>query len=145
MRACTYLFVAAALGIVPAAGASKPPPPPDWDSTYNLSRLLPGRTATFWYSVDSADAVDVHVTLTTLPPALRLLDAGTTPYRRVAGKPTWTLSLPGGHSAVRGLRFRVRVSSRSRRGDLPCFTLRQSATSGGKPDVIPLRLCYRVQ
>lgn len=127
-----------------ALGAGRPPPPADWSSAVAHPRMVPGARVVYEYRASSADAFDLTVSVTKLPAALRLVRVGSTPYRLVDGRPTWTLRFPGG-PATRSVRIRLEVKASTRIGARLCFTLRQVATNGGVPDVVPLAVCDDVR
>jgi hypothetical protein len=124
--------------------AGKPPPPPDWSAQVRAAPLERGATALFTYRAGSGDAFDLRVTLRPLPRGLRFVRAGSSPSRLVGGRPTWTREFPGRRAVVRSVRIAVRVQTGVAPGTRLCLTLRQVATNGGVPDVVPLRACSTV-
>ena len=135
----------AVASLTPVAGA-KPGPPAVWGSTLVAPRLVPGRVGTYVYTATSGDALQLTVTLEKLPLQLRLLRIGSTPYRLVAGRATWTLQFPPGEGLTNRIAIRVRTAATARVGSTICVTLRQVAESGGGvPEVVPKRVCRLVQ
>jgi hypothetical protein len=135
------LVVALAALAVTASAAGRPPPPPDWSSRVERPRLSPGAIVAYTYRATSDDAFDLHVTLQSLPRGARVLRPGTSPYRLVAGKPTWTLRFSGRRREDRSFRLRVRVPAAARAGARFCLVLRQVARYGGVPDDVSLPVC----
>jgi hypothetical protein len=131
--------------LAPGAGA-RPGPPAVWSSTLTAPRLVPGRTGSYVYRATSADALHLTITLEKLPLQLRLLRIGSTPYRLVAGRATWTLNFPAGEGITNRIAIRVRLAATARVGSTVCLALRQVAESGdGVPEVVPRRACVKVQ
>ena len=131
--------------LVPAAGA-RPGPPAIWSSTLVAPKLVPARTGVFVYRATTADALSLTVTLEKLPPQLRLLRLGSTPYRLVGGRATWTLNFPAGEGITSRIGIRVGVARTARVGGTVCINLRQIAESGGGvPEIVPKRVCRVVQ
>jgi hypothetical protein len=144
-RRLTCLSALLLAALAPAAGA-RPGPPAVWSSTLTAPRLVAERTGSYVYGATSADALHLTVTLEKLPPQLRLLRIGSTPYRLVAGRATWSLNFPAGEGITNRIAVRVRVAAAARVGSTVCVTLRQVAESGGGvPEVVPKRACAKVQ
>jgi hypothetical protein len=137
-RLCALTGVVLVAPSLALAAALKPPPPPEYSSSIRQPALVAGRTVTFAYRVESADAFEL--TLTQQPSALRVVRVGSSPYRLVAGRPTWTLSLPGRAVTTRSVQIRVRLE-RGWAGRNVCLKLQESLAYGGVPDVFQQRSC----
>jgi hypothetical protein len=142
-----HVALAAALSaaLVPggaSAGIDRPPPPPEFASLIEHGPLVAGRTATFTYRVQSDDYF--RLTLTRKRSALVPLRTGSTPYRLVAGRPTWAATLPGRVLTTRVVRIRVRVGA-AWAGRNVCLALEEKLEYGGVPDVFEKRSCARVR
>ncbi|HWN22491.1 MAG TPA: hypothetical protein VNP93_10995 [Gaiellaceae bacterium] len=139
------VLAASALSALAAAPpADRPPPPPDWSAQVRAAALERGAQAVFTYRASSADAFDLRVTLRPLPRGLRFVRAASSPFRLVGGRPTWAREFPGRQTIVRSVRIAVRVEPGASPGTRLCLTLRQVASNGGAPDVVPLRACSSV-
>jgi hypothetical protein len=124
-----------------SAGAGRPPPPAEWTSRLDRPHPRPGAVSEYALHASSRDAFELRVTLLELPPRLRLARKGTSAYRVVAGHPTWVLRFPGRALVQRTLRLSLAVDAAARPGSKLCVRLRQVASNGGVPDVVPLVAC----
>jgi hypothetical protein len=124
-----------------AAAVQKPPPPPVFESGIRHGPLVAGQLATFTYRIESADAFTL--TLTQLPSALTVLRLGSSPYRLVGGRPTWTRTLPGRTLSSRSVQVRVRLG-RAWAGRNVCLRMEERLAYGGVPDVFEKRSCGTV-
>jgi hypothetical protein len=143
-RARSAWIVAALALLAPSvvvAAAQKPPPPPVFESGIQHGQLIAGRIATFTYRIESADAFTL--TLTQQRSALTVLRTGSSPYRLVAGRPTWTRALPGRTLSGRSVQVRVRLGP-AWAGRNVCLKLEEKLTYGGVPDVFEKRSCGTV-
>ena len=123
------------------AALQKPPPPPVFESGIQHGPLVAGRIATFTYRIESADAFTL--TLTQQRSALTVLRTGSSPYRLVSGRPTWTRALPGRTPSSRSVQLRVRLGL-AWAGRNVCLKLEERLTYGGVPDVFEKRSCGTV-
>lgn len=140
------VLAASALSALAAAPpADRPPPPPDWSAQLDAPRLERAATTVFTYRAGSSDALELRVTLLPLPRGLLFVRTQSSPSKLVGGRPTWARRFPGRTPAVRSVRIAVRTAAGASQGTRLCLTLRQVASNGGAPDVVPLRACASVR
>jgi hypothetical protein len=135
-------FGALSAAAVAFARGERPPPPPDWSAHLTRPTLRPGGVVTYEYRAVSSDAFDLRVSLHELPPQLTLVK-GMPPHRLIGGRPTWSFEFPGGRAGevARGFKLKLRVDGATDVGSKVCVRLRQVASNGGVPDVVPLVVC----
>jgi hypothetical protein len=104
----------------------------------------PGTFVTYWLDL-GGDPVDVATVTVTLPHAMTLVRAGSTPFTLVGATPTWTLrKINTDLSAPRRMRFRVRVLPGTRRGTDLLVAARVVAKAGAAQNVLSLSIAARV-
>jgi hypothetical protein len=144
-RRILVIALAAAALAGTASAAVHRPPAAAWSSQLTTANLVAGRSAVATYSVSSDDSFVMRVTLVELSPTLRIDRGKSTPFTIVGGKPTWTLRFaqptPARHSL--GIRIVFAAPKTVDRKRPFCLGLRQVASNGGVPDVVPIRRCAR--